>query len=83
MVRLAHHDYPKHVEGPPPPLPCGVCFTTPQGRPSPLRARGSSEPEAVKGGGGVVITVQFVQFALYSLSEYKGFESLSHLPQNP
>jgi hypothetical protein len=37
MVRLAHHDYPEHVEGPPPPLPCGVCFTTPQGRPSPVQ----------------------------------------------
>jgi len=37
----------------PSPLPCGVSFTTPQGGPSPLRDRGSSEPEAVKGEGRV------------------------------
>ena len=40
-----------HDGMPPSPLPCGVSFTTPQGGPSPLRARGSSEPEATKGEG--------------------------------
>ena len=51
MVRQAHHNHPEPVEGSPSPLPCGVSFTTPQGGPSPLRARGSSEPEATKGEG--------------------------------
>ena len=54
MVRQAHHDHPEPVEGSPSPLPCGVSFTTLQGGPSPLRARGSSEPEAVKGEGKVL-----------------------------
>jgi hypothetical protein len=62
MVRQAHHNHPEPVEGSPSPLPCGVSFTTPQGGPSPLRARGLSlrgmspsgaepEPEATKGEG--------------------------------
>ena len=37
MVRRAHHNHPEHVEGVPPPLPCGVFFITPQGTPSPVK----------------------------------------------